>query len=107
MINLLKTKIRHHMKSRKQLKKEIKKSFNILYQEIFFYDVFVVNAEVEKSKAILTEMLNRENDLLKRISFYEGKEVKGRVKMYFSKLREDFHKHLAEFENKIGELVRQ
>lgn len=94
------------MKSRKQLKKEIKKSFNILYQEIFFYDVFVVNADMEKSKAILNEMLNSESDLIKRISLYEGKEMKERVKKYFSKLRADLHTHLAEFEKQIEELAR-
>ncbi len=94
------------MKSRKCLKKKMKKNFNELYQEIFFYELFAVNANGDKAKMLLNEILAIESDLLKRISVREGKHVKGRVKMYFSKLNEDLQKHLQGFRKKIEELER-
>lgn len=92
------------MKSRKYLKKELKKSFDELYKDVFFYEAFVVNANGGKAQALLNKMLETENDFLKRISVNEGKYVKGRVKMYFTKLRGDLDKHLQEFKKEIVEL---
>ena len=93
------------MKSRKRLKKQIKKSFDELYQEVFFYEVFVVGADADAAKVLLSNMLEVETDLVKRISASEGKEVEGRVRMYFSKLRGDFRKHLTELRKSIAELT--
>lgn len=82
----------------------MKKSFNELYQEIFFYEVFAVNANGDKAKKLLNEILETESDFLKRISVREGKHVKGRVKMYFSKLKESLQNRLQELRKKIEEL---
>jgi len=93
------------MKSRKYLKKQIKDNFNKLYQEIFFYETFVVNADSAVAQSILDEMLKAESNLLKRVSTHDGKYVKGRVKIYFSKLKEDLRKDLDGFKQKINSLV--
>lgn len=92
------------MKSRKNLKKEIKKAFNILYKDILFYEAFVVNANKDAARAILDKTIATEEELMKRVSFTEGKEVKGRVKMYFSKLRTDLSAKINEIAKEIAAL---
>lgn len=87
------------MKSRKKLKKEIKRAFNLLYKDILFYEAFVADANKDGARAILDKTIVAEEELTKRVSASEGKYVKGRVKMYFSKLRQD----IAAKVNEIGD----
>ena len=92
------------MKSRKSLKKEIKKTFNTIYQEIIFYNAFVENADTESSEQILDEIITKESELIKRVSVNEGESVKGRRKMYFTKLRKDLKEQTEQLIKKISNL---
>lgn len=92
------------MKNRKNLKKEIKKSFDVIYQEVIFYNAFTKNPNTELGEKILDEALSAEGELIRRVSVNEGKEVKGRRKMYFNKLQEDLKKQIELITKKIAEL---
>lgn len=92
------------MKSRKNLKKQIRESFNFLYQEVFFYETFTVDANSASAQSLLDKMIEKEDELIRRISVREGKHAKGRVKMYFSKLKEDWTKVVTQFEEEIASL---
>lgn len=92
------------MKNRRSLKKRIKKSFDTLYQEIIFYEVFAAKPDSEAAKTILDKIINTEYDLISRISIYEGKEVKGRIQSYFQKLEEDYKNRVDEITKEIAAL---
>lgn len=92
------------MKNRRSLKKRIKKSFDTLYQEIIFYEVFAAKPDSEATKTILDKIINTEYDLISRISIYEGKEVKGRIQSYFQKLEEDYKNRVDEITKEIAAL---
>lgn len=92
------------MKSRKKLKKEIKRAFNILYKDILFYEAFVADANKEGARIILDKTITAEEELTKRVSVSEGKYVKGRVKMYFTKLRQDIRAKVNEIGDELAAL---
>ena len=92
------------MNSRKKLKKEIKKAFNSLYRDLGYYEAFAVEANQDAARALINKAVEAEGELIKRVSTNEGKHVKGRVKMYFSKLRKDFTAKVAELSKEIAAL---
>lgn len=92
------------MKSRREAKKNIKKSFNGLYLDLILYEAFTVNADVETARDLTNEIIEVENELVSRVSVNEGKQVKGRVKHYFKKIDEDLHAKIAYFNQKITAL---
>lgn len=92
------------MNSRKKLKKEIKKAFNTLYCDLVFYEAFDTNANEEAARVIVNKAIEAEQELIQRVSTNEGKHVKGRVKMYFNKLRKDFTQTIAELAKEIAAL---
>jgi hypothetical protein len=77
------------MSSKRDLKKNIKNTMELLYVDCLFYKVFVVDADIEAADKVIAHIVETESDLLKRVSVNEGKEVKGRVKAYFKKLNTD------------------
>lgn len=90
------------MNSRKNLKKEIKKAFNGLYRDLVFYEAFAVGANQDAARAIIEKAVAAEEELIKRVSTNEGKHVKGRVKMYFNKLRLDFATQVSQLAKEIA-----
>lgn len=92
------------MKSRRKLKKEIKKAFNNLYEDVIFYEIFSNQADVESARKLVDKIVNVENDLIERISVNEGKDVKGRIKTYFQKLNKDIKSNIDEITKEIAAL---
>lgn len=92
------------MKSRRNVKKNIKKIFNSLYIDLILYEVFSVNPDVEAARNLTNEIIEVENDLVSRVSVNEGKHVKGRIKHYFQKLEEDLNLKVDEISKKITAL---
>lgn len=77
------------MSSRRKLKKNINNVMDLLYTDCLFYKTFVIDADQEAADKVIVKIAEAQDDLLKRISVTEGKEVKGRVKAYYKKLRAD------------------
>ena len=78
------------MGSRRKFKKYINTTMEWLYADCVFYKVFVVDADTEAADKLIASISEKHIELLKRVSVSEGKEVKGRVKAYYKKLRTDF-----------------
>lgn len=77
------------MSSRRKLKKSIKETMGLLYVDCLFYKMFVVDADKDAADKVLLKIIEQEDELIKRVSVNEGKDVKGRVKAYFQKLRNE------------------
>lgn len=86
------------MSSRRKLKKNINETMELLYIDCLFYKVFVIDADKDAADKVMNSILNIQKDLLKRVSVNEGKDVKGRIKAYYKKLRNDFKEQV----NAIG-----
>lgn len=61
----------------------------MLYIDCLFYELFVVDADKDAADKVMKHILESQENLLKRVNVNEGKEVKGRVKAYYKKLRAD------------------
>ncbi|MBB4036048.1 membrane-bound lytic murein transglycosylase B [Dysgonomonas hofstadii] len=62
---------------------------NLLFVDCLFYKMFVIDADQEAADKLMIKINEIHDDLLKRVNVNEGKEVKGRVKAYYKKLRAD------------------
>lgn len=81
------------MSNRRELKKHINETMDLLYVDCLFYKLFVVDADQTAADQIIRKIVETQSDLLKRVSVSEGKEVKGRVKAYYKKLKSDIKEH--------------
>lgn len=86
------------MSSKRNLKKYINQTMDLLYVDCLFYKLFVVDADKEAANKVMGEILEERDSLRKRVNITEGREVKGRVKAYYKKLRAD----IREKSNKIA-----
>lgn len=92
------------MTSRKVLKKEIKKTFDYLYFVLLEFMEEATPEKVAKANELIDKLIEAERDYICRVSVNEGREVKGRVKKYFSLLKEDLNKFIADSVKEIDAL---
>lgn len=92
------------MSSRRDLKKLVNNSMDILYTDCVFYAAFSKNANVEKAETIIAEIAKVQDELLSRISHNEGKGLKSRTKAYYKKLRVDLKSQIDKFGKDIQSL---
>lgn len=92
------------MKSRQDVKKYIKKAFSEFYRDIVLYEAFSIKPDVDAARKLTSEVIDIENELISRVSVNEGKYVKGRMKHYFQKLKQDLEISLETIGKKITEL---
>lgn len=93
------------MTSRKNLKKGITNSFGILYNDLILYKVFTKNADVEKADKLIDKIADTHFELISRVSTSEGKDVKGRTKAYYNKIKADLKTALNQYAKEIAELA--
>lgn len=77
------------MNSRRILKKRIKETMELLFVDCLFYKIYVIDADKEAADKVIQRILDTQEELLKRVNVNEGKNVKGRVKSYYKKLRNE------------------
>ena len=92
------------MSSRRKLKKSIIATMESLYVDCLFYKIFVVDADKEAADKVITHIVEVQNELLKRVNVNEGKDVKGRVKSYYKKLRVDIQEQTNTIAKEIAAL---
>lgn len=92
------------MSSRRKLKKNINTTMDMLYVDCIFYKVFVVDADLEAADKVIAHIAQVQDDLLKRVSVSEGKDVKGRVKAYYKKLNADLKEQVEAIGKEIAAL---
>jgi gas vesicle protein len=77
---------------------------DLLYVDCLFYKIFVVDADKETADQVITHIIEVQNELLKRVNVNEGKDVKGRVKSYYKKLRDDIQEQTNTIAKEIASL---
>ncbi|MBD8390134.1 hypothetical protein [Dysgonomonas sp. BGC7] len=92
------------MSSRRKLKKNINNIMDLLYIDCIFYKTFVIDADKAAADKVIEKIATAHDDLLKRVSCTEGKEVKGRVKAYYNKLRADIKNQTNDIARDIAAL---
>lgn len=92
------------MSSRRNLKKNINETMDMLYIDCLFYKIFVVDADQDAADKVMKQILESQENLLKRVNVNEGKEVKGRVKAYYKKLRTDIKEQVNAIAKDIASL---
>lgn len=90
--------------SKRELKKNINATIELLYSDCIFYKVFVIDSDKEAADKVLERIVNVHADFVKRISASEGKKVKGRVKAYYKKLKADFQTEIDAIAKEISTL---
>lgn len=76
----------------------------MLYIDCLFYKIFVVDADQDAADKVMKQILESQENLLKRVNVNEGKEVKGRVKAYYKKLRTDIKEQVNAIAKDIASL---
>lgn len=89
------------MASRKDLKKTINASMDMMYVDCVLYKVFVKDANIAKADEVITLISEKQTELVNRLSASEGKEVKTRTKAYYKKLRNDLKEQVEALSKEI------
>lgn len=92
------------MASRKRLKKNINKAIGVLFTDCLIYKLFVLDADQDAVDNVIIKLRNIQSEYICRISVTEGREVPGRVKEYYQKLKSDFAAHINQIGEEIGAL---
>ena len=90
--------------SKRNLKKNINAAIELLYIDCVFYKVFVVDADIAAVDKIIDQINDAHTAFIQRINVNEGKEVKGRVKAYYKKLKSDFKVAIDAIAKEISQL---
>lgn len=77
------------MSSRRDLKKTINGSLDLLYIDCVLYTVTSKQPNFEKLEIVLSDLNKTRKDLLSRMSIAEGKDIKSRTKAYYRKVKSD------------------
>jgi hypothetical protein len=90
------------MASRKNLKKEIGYVIGELFTECMIYTELVPGADKKASDEILIDLMNIENEFIKRINHTEP----GNAKVYYRKLYKDFDESIVKVLDKMTKLKK-
>lgn len=92
------------MSSRRVLKKNINKTISLLFTDCLIYKLFVVDADQNAVDKVIRNLSETQTEFIKRISVNEGREVKGRIRQYYKKLKSDFALKANEIGKEIASL---
>jgi hypothetical protein len=92
------------MANRRDLKKAIHQIAGSLFTECIMYKEFIPGTDNAKTDQLLDEILSFEDEFLRRVSGYSGKENPAVVRRYFKKLSADVVSTAHDLFDKIGEL---
>lgn len=101
MLRKIKDKI---MSNRRDLKKLINNSMDLLYTDCVFYSAFTKDANLDKANDLIEDIAKVHNELISRLSTLEGKGLKDRTKAYYKKLNDDLRNHVNKFGSEIEAL---
>ncbi len=92
------------MSNRRDLKKQINESMELLYTDCVLYKIFIKNPDIEKADNLISKIADIHVDLISRVNITEGKDVKNRVKAYYKKLKGDLKDQVDELGREIRNL---
>lgn len=92
------------MSSRKNLKKDINHTIELLYTDLILYKVYVIGADKKAADNILAQIIDVQHNYLSRAGHCDGKNIKGRAHAYYKKLIADFKGQIQQLANDINKL---
>lgn len=92
------------MSSRRNLKKQIHESMELLYTDCVLYKVFTRNPDIAKADELISRIADVHIDLISRVNITEGRDVESRIKNYYKKLKEDLKNRVDELGREIQKL---
>ena len=95
------------MAKRRNLKKEIGYVVGELFSEVLVCKLFVPGVEGSKADALLTRILDMQDEFVCRAGNPDAKGNKKLVKEYYRKLRADLQKEVDAIADEIGQLSKE
>lgn len=94
------------MANKKDLKKDIKKAFAVLYNDLAFYMVFVKGKDRDDAKKLFDKILPAENELISKINV-KPKDIKGKKQDYFAQITKQSIEILNGFFDEMSKLSHE
>lgn len=94
------------MAKRRILKKEIGYVAGDLFAEALVCKLYIPGADQNKAEAVMTRILDMQDDFIRRAGKPDGKDNGKLVKEYYRKLREDLQTEVDSIATEIGELSK-
>lgn len=88
------------MASRRQLKKNVNYIIGELFTECLVNSMFIPGTDQDKANALMSQILQAQDDFISRISHTEP----GEAKAFYKKFKADFNAQVDEFIKAIGNL---
>lgn len=95
------------MAKRRILKKEIGYVTEILYSEVLVCRLFIPAVKEDKANALLTRILDMQDEFIRRAGTPDAKNNKTLVKEYYRKLRGDLLTEADAITNEIEKLSKE
>lgn len=92
------------MANKRVLKKEIMYAAGELFTEVLVCKLYVPEINQEKADALMTRILDMQDNFICRAGRPDGKDNKALVKEYYKKLRSDLQTEIDSIATEIGEL---
>lgn len=95
------------MAKRRILKKDISYVAGDLFAEVLVCKVYIPGVGQEKAEALMSRILNMQDDFIRRAQRPDGKDNKARVKEYYRRLAADFQAEVNAIEAEIEQLSKE
>lgn len=95
------------MSKRRILKKDISYVAGDLFMEALVCKLYIPGVDQEKADALMTRILDMQDDFIRRAGHPGGNENKALVKAYYRKLRTDLQTEIDAIAAEIGELSKE
>ena len=95
------------MAKRRSLKKDISRIAGELFSEALVCKLFIPGSDTEKAEAVMTRILDMQDNFIRRVGHPDGKENPALVKAYYRKLVADLQTEVDAIAQQLGELNKQ
>ena len=94
------------MAKRRILKKDISYVAGDLFSEALVCKLYIPGVDSDKADAVMSRILDMQDEYIRRANRPDGKDNKARVKEYYNKLLADLQAELNAIATEIGELSK-
>ncbi len=94
------------MAKRRILKKDISDVAGDLFSEALVCKLYIPGVDSDKADAVMSRILDMQDEYIRRANRPDGKDNKARVKEYYNKLLADLQAEVNAIATEIGELSK-
>ncbi|MBC8602334.1 hypothetical protein H8784_11490 [Parabacteroides acidifaciens] len=94
------------MAKRRILKKDISYVAGDLFSEALVCKLYIPGVDSDKADAVMSRILDMQDEYIRRANRPDGKDNKARVKEYYNKLLADLQAEVNAIATEIGELSK-